>query len=105
MDPLTVKINAHAIHICDFLGFVLSFDLHQNRFQIDAFIQLYLFLGHKIGGILCPEFRAFHSAFGEMGQEEADANQRIAAIMAFGIDDASVAFASYHRIWSLSWPL
>ena len=92
--PLFGEVNLHTVDVVDFLVLVDFLHLGQNGIYVSIGRQVHTVFGHKVGWISGTQFTHLLAFVCQVAQEEGDTYQCIASVVAGGIDDAAVAFAT-----------
>ena len=96
MHPFIREIDLYAIDIGNLVRGETLLHFRQDRVHVNLRSQLNLLLRDEIRRIRGTQLGGFHLLLCQMRQEEGDAHQCVAAIMASGINHAAIALATNH---------
>ena len=98
VHPTVGEVDFDAVDGGDFLNTlhaVVEFgDFCQEGVDVHVGCEVLAVFGDDVFGVGAAEFAGFHAALGEEGEEERHADERVAAVVQFGVDDTAVAFAA-----------
>ena len=94
MYPILREIDFNTVRIVHFFISITGFHFTQYFIHVDSRCQLDLVLRGEIGRIGLAQLGQGHTFFGQIGQEKRGADQCVAAVVQFGVDDPAVALAA-----------
>ena len=89
--PILREIDFNTVRIVHFFISITGFHFTQYFIHVDSRCQLDLVLRGEIGRIGLAQLGQGHTFFGQIGQEKRGADQCVAAVVQFGVDDPAVA--------------
>ena len=98
MHPFGGEVNFHAVNVVHNGLWVFGkhfLHFHQDGVHVGLGSQVNAVLGYLIIGERLAQLASSNALLGQRRQEEGDAHQCVATIVALGIDDTTVAFTAY----------